>query len=232
MKTKYLTATAVAALLVASPIAWQAVAADKSEASSVTVEAKGGPTDIDVTMMSKEGLLAMRSVFVARAAINDGNYEAAKEMLKTAQDALKQVGEADKPTTVKEEVKEGGKVVDTSKEKVRADLIPISGQFQIVEDFAPTPEKTEHMNKAHEHLKKGDTKSAIDELKLADIGVVFQRIEMPLAATRDHVDTAVTLLNDSEYHGANMALKAAEDGLQYNAVSIVAPLKADQAPKS
>jgi cellobiose-specific phosphotransferase system component IIA len=232
MKAKYLTTTAIAALLIGSSIAWQAAAADKSEASTVTVEAKGGPTDTDVAKMSKEGLLAMRSVFAARPAINDGDYEAAKKMLKTAQDALKQVAEADKLTTVKGEIKEGGKVVDTSKEKVRADLIPISGQFQIVEDFAPTPEKTEHMNKAHEHMKKGDTKSAIDELKLADIGVVFQRIEMPLVATRDHVDAAISLLNDGKYHDANMALKAAEDGLQYNAVSIVAPLKADQAPKS
>ena len=234
MKTKYLTTTAVAvaALLVGSPIAWQAVAAEKSEASSVTIEAKGGPTEVDLAKMSKEGLLAMRSVYSARRAINDGEYDLAKEALQDAKDALGQVKKADVPTTVKDEVKAGGKVVDTSKEQVRADLIPISGQFQIVEDFDPTPEKTEHMNKAHEHLKRGDTKSAIEELKMAEIGVVFQRIDMPLAATRDHVDAAITFVNDGKYHDANLALMAAEDGLQYNTASIVAPVTGEQLPKS
>lgn len=233
MNKKYLIATSVAALLLAgTPLAWQALASDKAEATSVTVEAKGGPTEVDFANMSKEGLAAMRSVFAARGAINNGDYEGAKGILKTAQAALKQVAAADKPTTVKSEFKAGDKVMDSSKEDVKADLIPISGQFQIVEDFAPTPEKTAHMNKAHEHIKKGDTKSAIDELKLADVGVVFQRIDIPLVATQDHVNAAISLLNDGEYHEANMALKAAEDGMQYNTVSIVTPVKTQQPSQS
>jgi len=233
MNKKYLIATSVAALLlVGSPLAWQALASDKAEPTSVSVEAKGGPTGVDISDMSQDGLLAMRNVFAARSAINDGQYEAAKGMLKTAQGALKKVATADKPTTIKSETKAGDKVVDSSKDDIKADLIPISGQFQIVEDFAPTPEKTAHMNKAHEHIKKGDTKSAIDELKLADVGVVFQRVEMPLVATQDHVNAAISLLNDGEYHEANMALKATEDGLQYNTVSIVTPINPQQPSKS
>lgn len=231
MKTKHLISTSLAALLLAgSPLAVHATTTSEKDSTSVSVETKGGPSESDLANMSKEGLLAMRSVFAARSAINDGQYGEAKKMLKTAQDALGQVAEADKPTSVKDEVKEGGKVVDSTKVDVKSDLIPISGQFQILQDYAPTPEKTEHMSKAQEHIKKGDTQSAMDELKLADVGLVFQRIDMPLAATRDHVDAAMSFLNDSKYHDANMALKAAEDGLQSNTVAILAPVAPKQAP--
>lgn len=225
MKTKYLIASSVAAvLLAASPLAWQALASDTDKDASVSIEAKGGPSNTDVTKMSKEGLAAMRSVFAARTALNDGDVDQAKELLTKAQDALKQVAKADKPAEVQQEVKEGDKVVNKTTEDIKADLIPISGQFQIVDDFAASPEKAEHMNKAHEHIKKGNTKAAIEELKLADVGVVFQRVDMPLAETQDHVNAAVALVNDGKYYEANMALKAVEDGLQYNAVSIVAPV--------
>ena len=232
MRNKTMIAMGVAgALLAASPIAWQAYANDNPRPPA-KVEAKADPLAADLNSISKEGLIAMRSVYTARGAINDGDYDAAKASLKAAKDALTQVSKDNPALTVKEDVKVGNKVVSTSQENVQADLVPISGQYKIIEDFSASPEKTAHITKAHEHLKKGDTRSAMEELKLADTDIVFQRIDMPLTATTQHVDTAIGLLNDGKYHDANLALKAAEDGLQYNTVSIVAPVKPGQSQPS
>lgn len=226
MKRTTLIATGMAAaLLVASPIAWRAYA-DGAPRLAEKTEAKGDPLAYDLSKVSKEGLTAMRSVYMARVALNDGDYDAAKQNLRAASDALGQVRMDNPSVDVKEDVKVGDKVVSTTKEHVQVDLVPISSQYRIVEDFSANPEKSEHIAKAHEHLKKGDTQAAISELKLVDTGVVFERIDMPLTATKQHVDTAIGLLNDGKYHDANLALKAAADGLQYHTISMVAPVKA------
>jgi len=47
---------------------------------------------------------------------------------------------------------------------------------------------------------------------------------MPLKATAKHVDTAISLLKEHKYYEANLALKAAEDGLITDTVLLAEPV--------
>jgi hypothetical protein len=50
---------------------------------------------------------------------------------------------------------------------------------------------------------------------------------MPLDVTVKHVNTATALVKEGKYYEANLALKAAEDGIVVDAVALVeAPKKA------
>lgn len=44
---------------------------------------------------------------------------------------------------------------------------------------------------------------------------------MPLAATQTHLQTATDLIAKKQYYEANLALKAAEDGLKIDTISLV-----------
>ena len=62
-------------------------------------------------------------------------------------------------------------------------------------------------------------------LRAADVQVSATRMLMPLAATVKHVDSALSLLKEHKYYEANLALKAAEDGLITDTVLLTEPTK-------
>ena len=102
----------------------------------------------------------------------------------------------------------------------KMDLIPIDGDIAIADTFVPTPEKKKHIEKANEHLKAGHSKEALEELRLGEVDVVCTRVMLPLEATQKRVADAEKLANDHKYYEANLALKAAEDGLVVESVDL------------
>ena len=105
-------------------------------------------------------------------------------------------------------------------------MVPVDGRIALAEDYVPTPEKQAHIAKANEQLKKGATKEAIDELRLGQIDVIYNRVWMPLASSKTHLDDASKLMGEQKYYEANLALKAIGDSLRTDSVDLVgAPVK-------
>ncbi|HRF45797.1 MAG TPA: YfdX family protein, partial [Candidatus Competibacteraceae bacterium] len=85
-------------------------------------------------------------------------------------------------------------------------MVPIDARLTIADDFVLNPEKKEQMNKVNEHLKKGETRKAIEVLGPADESMTLTTLFMPLEATSKAVDEAATLLTEHKYYEANLAL--------------------------
>lgn len=76
--------------------------------------------------------------------------------------------------------------------------IPIDGQLILVDSFVDSPAKKRHVDNANEHIAKGDSKEAMEELKLVEVATTFTRGMMPLRATQKHVDAATKLIDGKE----------------------------------
>lgn len=174
----------------------------------VVQASKSGIANPDL-QLSQDGYNVMRDVRAARISIFNGDIDSAKKFVKLAQDDLGKTRSDD--TRVK------------TSEKLTADQanwVPIDGQLVVADNFVATPEKAKHIAAGNEKLKAGKAKEAIEELKLADVNVGFTRLLMPLNDTGKQVNLAWDLLNSGDYYQANMALKAAEDGLNVDTVML------------
>ena len=120
---------------------------------------------------------------------------------------------------------------DEAVAKVKGDMIPIDGAIALSDTFVPSAEKSAHIAKANEHFKTGNAKKGLDELKLGEIGVNFSRVLMPLKETETRLATATNLTKEHKYYEANLALKAAEDGIVLDSVSLLEFPKADGSAK-
>ena len=177
--------------------------------------------------LSEEGSKAAQSLLLARIAIFDGQ----------TQDAVKLVDQA--KTALATAAKDVDKLAIKSRKTDAGPMIPIDARLTISDDFALDPKKQEQMHKLNEHLKKGETKKAIEVLGPADESVTLTTLFMPLEATSKAIDDASTLLGESKYYEANLALKKAEDGWVSESQSFVEylaalpkPEKSADAPKS
>lgn len=177
--------------------------------------------------LSEEGSKAAQSLLLARIAIFDGQ----------TQDAVKLVDQA--KTALATAAKDVDKLAIKSRKTDAGPMIPIDARLTISDDFALDTKKQEQMHKLNEHLKKGETKKAIEVLGPADESVTLTTLFMPLEATSKAIDDAATLLGESKYYEANLALKKAEDGWVSESQSFVEylaalpkPEKSADAPKS
>ncbi len=181
--------------------------------SKVAAAAKAATPEAALTKLSHEGFLAMRDVRNARIDIFNGNTTAAADLVGKAKTSL-DAARKDAPLFVVD-IKTGvdGKIVDDSKSVDRLNMVPIDGQIVLADNYVDTPTKKAHIDKANEHFAKGRGKEAREELRLAEVDASFTRVLMPIDATTRHVAMASKLIGEHKYYEANLALKAAEDGL-------------------
>ena len=106
-----------------------------------------------------------------------------------------------------------------------AEFVPIDGQITLMDAFVDSPAMKGHIDKANQNIAKGDSKAAMDELKLADVGATFTRVLIPLQQTRDHVEAAGKPVEQKKFYEANLALKAAEDRMPIDSVMLTEPTK-------
>lgn len=187
-------------------------------------EAKPNPMKL-----SQEGYVAMRAVRGARIAIFNGEPQMADKMLETAKKAIEAAEKQASDSAAKSEAdaKGSGTATASGDAQGSVDLVPIDGKLLVADDFVVTPEKKGHVDTANEHFEKGEHEKAIEELRLAEIDVTYQRVLMPLASTRKNIESALSLEKDHKYYEANLALKDAEDGLVVDTVSLIGPVPAD-----
>jgi hypothetical protein len=201
-----------------------APASEKAKDAVLSAAAPKDGADRALMHLSQEGFSAVRAVRAARIALFNGKPELVKQLLDSA-DASLQAAEKEAPSfTVKVSETVDGKNEGSATENGKVDLIPIDATLALADDYVPTHEKKNHIAKANEHFKKGQTKEAMEELRLADIDLNYTRILMPIDATKKHVDQAIKLLDEHKYYEANLALKAVEDGLTVQTMSLIEPM--------
>lgn len=181
--------------------------------------ADGHANENALIRLSEDGSKAAQSLLLARIAIFDGQ----------PQDAVKLVDQAKAALTAA--AKDTDKLAIKSQKNDAGPIVPIDSRLTIADDFVLTPEKKEQMNKVNEHLKKGETKKAIEVLGPADESMTLTTLFMPLEATSKAVDEASTLLAENKYYEANLALKKAEDGWVTESQSFVDYLAALPKPE-
>ena len=219
MKTHFLTAVAIAAVIVIA----HTPAARRPKIPKAPAEkapAKNGLTQ-DLMKVSDDGYSAIRAIHLARVAIFNGDTKIAKEMLDKAKKDLDAATKDAQTFAADNKAADHGKKADDKSASDKMDLIPIDGEIAIADTFVPSPEKKKHIDKANEHLKAGHSKQAIEELQLGEIDVVFTRVMLPLESTKKRVADAEKLAGDHKYYEANLALKAAEEGIVIDAVDLI-----------
>lgn len=198
-----ITSTALAGALV--PLG--AAAADNKDP---VVEATKAGTPHPKVQLSQDGYNVMRDIRATRVAIFNGDADSAKKFVELAK--------ADLDKTKKDEDRIEHKKTG---ENVTQDWVAIDGQVVVADNFVATPEKTKHIASGNQKIKEGKSREAIQELKLAEVDVGFTRVLMPLAETQVHVDVAAEQIQSGAYYEANLALKAAEDGLNIETVMLL-----------
>ena len=171
----------------------------------------------------------MRAVRAARLAIFNGKPKVAVKIMSKAKDALDAASKdesmliSDMKTLAGDKMAHGTTTTTTTTTAAATPAttwIPIDGQISLADTYVPTPKKTEHIAKANEHFKSGRAKEAVEELRLGEIDVTYSRVMMPLTATKKCLADAMQLATEHKYYEANLSLKAAEDGVVVDSVSL------------
>ena len=157
----------------------------------------------DVTQVAKDGQAAVRAMHAARVAIFNGEPDIAKKALADAKMLLEKAKS--------DEIAAG----------MKGDMIPIDGSLALTDTFVASPECTNCIAKANEHFTAGNKEKALEELRLGEIEVDFSRVLMPIAATEKQLKKAIDFANDGKFYECNLALKAAEDGLELDSVTLI-----------
>ncbi len=180
--------------------------------------------------VSKEAGLAMQDVRFARVALFEGDTKGAIQYVEEASKKLL-AAEKNAPqlaVTIKTKEKVGDKTIASEKVSETAEFVPIDAWLMLSEDFVSTPEKSEKIKEANEHLKKGESAKAVEVLRTADIGVSVTRLLLPIKLVIDHVNSALQLMKDHQYYEANLALKGAEDSEITDTVMLYEPIKPEK----
>ena len=168
-----------------------------------------GANERPIVRLSEEGSKVARDISLARVAIFDGQ----------PQEAVKLIDEA--KTTLVAAGKDADKLAIKKPDKSDEPMIPIDARLTMADDFVLTAEKKEKIDKVNEHLRKGETKQALEVLRPADVKLTLTTLFMPLEATSKAVDQAANLMAQNKYYEANLALKKAEDGWVVDSQSFV-----------
>jgi len=196
----------------------------------ISAAGKAGKSDSLFMKLSQEGFWGMRAVKAARIAIFGGNTDLAKKMVDAALKSLKAAAQNDtKYVTETRKANLDAAKKDRTENVLKNTksgpgpggdrVIPIDVNLAIADNFAVTPEKKAKIAEANQNFKKGKANKAIETLRLASIDVVFQRVLMPVGRTIEHVKLASGLVQQQKFYQANLALKAAEDGLVLDTVN-------------
>ena len=168
--------------------------------SLVAVAVEKNANERTFIRLSEDGAKAARTVSLARVAIFDGQTQEAKDLLDQAKTALDAAAKDVDKLAIK-----------TSKHNDLGPMVPIDARLSVIDAYTLTPEKKAEIGKVNEHLRKGETKKALEVLRPIDVQLTLTSMFMPLNPTTKAVEQAKTLLADHQYYEANLALKKAED---------------------
>lgn len=205
---RFALATAFAAMVAAAPVMAATATSDTSDATPhVTAQQVKAADQIAV-----QGLNALRDVQFARMALFQGNPQKAEALTNHA------------ATLLANDSLDWSKFFRSDKKANLNDdnYVAVDAAMGISEDYVVSPEKQAAIKRANSKLEKGDKKGAVEELRLAGIGVMENVYLMPLKQTRNAVAQAQKLMGEHKYYEANLALKGAEDGVIMDSTALFA----------
>jgi hypothetical protein len=207
-----------AALLAATAMSSGAFALDQPATPS--------PADHDFTKLSTDGLKAFQDVRLARIAIFDGQTAQAKTYVDQAKAEIAKA-KTDNTAFMKAEsdLKTPPAMAKPNSDKVTPNAtpiawIPVDGALTLDEDYTATPDKAKGVAAANEKLKSGQSKDAMETLKLAQINAVFVAELAPMDSTMAGIDNAAQLVDSGQYFQGNQALKQVEDGVRFDTIDM------------
>ncbi len=190
------------ALAIGSMTAAHHLAAQQTETPVVKTATSEVTSQPEAMKVCEEAFNASQAMHAARVAIFNGDPKLCEQMLTKAHDALELASK------------------DEAVAKVKADLVPINGSLTLADTFVPSEQKAPYLAKANEHFQKGESARGIEQLKLGEIEVNFSRVLMPIEATRQRLAEAISLANEHKFYEANLSLKAVEEGLEFDSISL------------
>lgn len=172
----------------------------------------------DALKASEDTYKLMRAVRATRVAIFNGQPEMAGKLVKLAQ------------TDINAAIKDAKKyAVDTkSKTKIDDTYVAFDSDLALSRTFKATPENAKHIEKANEHLKKGEQAKAIEVLKLANIDLSASTASLPIKFAETKVNDAANLIASGKFYEANLSLIALEDSVVIDAVNVDAAPVSDK----
>ena len=227
IKKQKIAITVIACLLAASPAA--AKETGKTPNSDINQEISISParivTPAQQEILSNAAASVLRHISDARGEIYAKNPEGAKKFLQKI-DSLIQIIKDGRPVTkIIDHIWVAKKHLDyEDTEEVAADLIPIYSDLSDIEDFVPTDQARKKLKETRKSLKKGDKEAAKVELAAVAEAIIYDEVDLPLAETERQVALAREALNQNKFKDADLALQAAEDGVQFFSVSVEGPL--------
>jgi hypothetical protein len=195
-----------------------AFAADQSTGQSAA--------DHDFTKLSADGLKAFQDVRLARVAIFDGLTKQAKTYVDEAKaEIAKAKTDNTAFTKAESDLKTPAAMAKPAADKAAPSTtpiawIPVDGSLTLDEDYTATPDKAKGVATANEKLTKGQSKEAMEALKLAQINAIFVTALAPMDSTITGIDKAAQLVDSGQYYQANQALKGVEDGIRFDAIDM------------
>jgi hypothetical protein len=221
-----------AAVLIAVPAC--AATPSPSDNSSAKPDGQGGTgaaqtaAEQDFGHFSQDGAKAFENIDLARLAIFDGQTAKAQQDVQQAE-AMLAKAKSDDSVFMKAEselkVPAGATQrgpANATPGTTRIAWLPVGGLMTIDEDYAANRAKNAGVAKADAQMKQGNSKQALETLKLHDVDVSFDEQVAPLDATIKGVQQAASLLAQDHYFAANQALKRVDDGVRIDEQSYVA----------
>ena len=210
--TKNLVAAAIAATLLASPLASVAHAAEAppapTEAAGAPADPGAGPSPILKTV--EEAGRAIREIQQARLALFQGETDAAAELVSAANDNLGAAQALLGRHGIERPDSGGGKGDGKGADDA---WLPLQTNFTLAEGFVPAERHQDTLRKAGAQMQGGDEKGAAESLRLGEIDFALSAALLPADASLKHVQDAERLIGEKKFFEANLALKAVEDSV-------------------
>jgi hypothetical protein len=190
----------------------------------VVVTPRKPVTPREEEILSSAGIKVLRHIAQARSGIAKGDTASAGAQLAKAERLLDIIHAALPATEIKDRIWVSDKDLEYQDTRVvTPDLVPIRISLDELLDIMPARQAEERMEEARGHTARARPRES-DETEAVDSMLRYTELDLPVAATRNHVRSAKADLAQGKPQAADSALKAAEQGVVFVAVAIDEPL--------
>jgi len=153
--------------------------------------------------LARKGREALSYIVAARQLLSDQHGDEAHQYLEQAKELL---------TKLESDI--------IAEDKNTSDLLPIYTQLGVDEEVEITDQVKQKLSKTHLDSVTGNHKKVVAALKTVDIELQYSFVDMPVAATLEKVESALSSLSEKNILQASQALAAAQEGLIHESIII------------
>jgi len=184
--------------------------AAEATASGATLSTAGRNALNNATEQASQAMLEVRA---ARVAIFNGLPEEGAELTTLARESLEA---ADVALRVYRSVEGEGEDAE-----LRRDWVPFDMTVVEYIDIDADQQAFQALDRASVYLEQGKALSAAEELSDAGVEAVIATAYLPISNSLGLLEEAGSLLDDEQYHQANLVLKSIEDATRQSNVTLI-----------